>query len=411
MAPWERRLEADIVTLRTEMGRVQQLVNGTTSKRLIRRLPKQLLRHLETASESNKKNISENYLDSLRQKLLAKAQRLRRYRESHQRKAQNEQSSRSQRNFYRNLRSNRGKESTGVPPQPKVEEFWSDIWENPTGHRENAEWIRRECERHKMHRMNPIQFTVNDIREGAKHLSNWKAPGRDGLHNYWLKKFTACHQILALKFNEVLNNPQLFPRFLTQGHTYLIPKSNATEDPSQYRPITCLPTMYKLLSALISNKVYTYLEDNNILTEEQKGCKRRAMGCKEQAIIDSEVLGQARQKNRNLYMGYIDYQKAFDSVPHSWLLRVMEMYGIDNTPIQFMKSIMSYWRTRLNLRVKETLLQTRDISIKKGIFQGDSFSALWFCLALNPLSNTLNRLAPTQDWQDLSHGQSLVLHG
>lgn len=51
---------------------------------------------------------------------------------------------------------------------------------------------------------------------------------------------------------------------------------------------------------------------------------------------------------------------------------------------------MKNWNTTLNINTEEDQIETSKISINRGIFQGDSFSALWFCLALNPISRTLN---------------------
>ncbi|XP_030752746.1 uncharacterized protein LOC115879866 [Sitophilus oryzae] len=139
------------------------------------------------------------------------------------------------------------------------------------------------------------------------------------------------------------------PVFLTEGITHLLPKTENPDNPSQYRPITCLPSIYKIFSSCISSTIYTYLVTNNILHEEQKGCKSRAMGSKEQLVIDSVVLEQARHNKRNIFMGYIDYQKAFDSIPHSWLLQVLEIYNVDPKICRFFKTMPS-WTTSLNLR-------------------------------------------------------------
>jgi hypothetical protein len=128
-----------------------------------------------------------------------------------------------------------------------------------------------------------------------------------------------------------------------------------------------------------------------LLAEEQKGCIKNSQGCKEQLIIDSVVLEQAHRDNRNLYIAYIDYRKAFDSVPHSWLMRVLEMYKIDPVIIDSLQQVMKKWTTTLQVRVKNNQITSNRIRIQRGIHQGDSLSPLWFCLALNPLSCLLNR--------------------
>lgn len=172
----------------------------------------------------------------------------------------------------------------------------------------------------------------------------------------------------------------------------MISKGNDSEDPSQYRPITCLPTIYKILTSIISTKITTHLEYNNIIAEEQKGCRRGHMGCKEQLIIDSIIHRQAIAKNRNLHCTYIDYRKAFDSIPHPWLLRILEIYKINSKLIDFLTQILPSWKTNLHIRSGCNPVVTREIAVRKGIFQGDSLSPLWFCLALNPLSSLLNKL-------------------
>ena len=47
---------------------------------------------------------------------------------------------------------------------------------------------------------------------------------------------------------------------------------------SNYRPITCLPLMWKLLTGMIAEDMYTHLEGRGILPEEQKGCKKDSRG-------------------------------------------------------------------------------------------------------------------------------------
>jgi hypothetical protein len=78
--------------------------------------------------------------------------------------------------------------------------------------------------------------TENLFRLVAKSL-NWKAPGPDGINNFWIKLFTATHPNPAHHFNQFIEDAGNIPDFLVQGITYLLPKS---EDPSNYRPITCL---------------------------------------------------------------------------------------------------------------------------------------------------------------------------
>jgi len=194
--------------------------------------------------------------------------------------------------------------------------------------------------------------TTEQISRLIAKILNWKAPGTDGINDFWIKRFTATHSYLAHHFNQFMEGAENIPDFLVQGITYLLPKSQDSQDPFKYRPITCLCTMYKIYTACIDEKIYKHVDANKLLAEEQKGCIKNSQGCKEQLIIDSVVLEQAHKDNRNLYIAYIDCRKAFDSVPHSWLIHVIQIYKIDPQIIKSLQQLMKKWTTTLQVKVK-----------------------------------------------------------
>jgi hypothetical protein len=98
------------------------------------------------------------------------------------------------------------------------------------------------------------------------------------------------------------------------------------------------------------------------------------------------------QKQKKMCLAGIDYQKAFDRVPHSWIIKSVELIGINNKVIAFTKKAITYWRTRTCLHTENELIETEDIKIQCGIFQGDSLSPLLFCICLISLTEQLNRL-------------------
>jgi len=109
-------------------------------------------------------------------------------------------------------------------------------------------------------------------------------------------------------------------------------------------------------------------------------------------------------------MAWIDYQKAFDMVSHSWIIKSLELIGINNTVISFTKKVMSYWRTCLCLHPENKLIETEDIKIQCGIFQGDSLSPLQFCICLIPVTEQLNRLNTGYEEHTTKTKISHILH-
>ena len=91
--------------------------------------------------------------------------------------------------------------------------------------------------------------------------------------------------------------------------------------------------------------MYTLLEENSILPQEQKGCKRNSYGCKDHFLINKMILENCRKKNRNLNTAWIDYKKALDSVLHEWILKAIEFYKISPMISNFLRTriISSTW--------------------------------------------------------------------
>jgi hypothetical protein len=161
-------------------------------------------------------------------------------------------------------------------------------------------WIREQED--QLCNINDMPYTEimqEDIVHVTKNAHSWKATGIDNLHSYWFKQFTCSHSLLAKHFNYFVKEPQNIPNFFTQGITYMKPKDSDTANPLKYRPVTCLLTVYKILTACIVSKIYTHCENNKIVAEEQKGCRKLSQGCKEHLIIDSMVTEQAKHKKYN----------------------------------------------------------------------------------------------------------------
>jgi len=62
-------------------------------------------------------------------------------------------------------------------------------------------------------------------------------------------------------------------------------KTENTENPKNYRPVTCLPTIYKRMASIISRLMQKYMDDENLMPKEQKGCCSESRGCKNQLVI------------------------------------------------------------------------------------------------------------------------------
>ena len=141
------------------------------------------------------------------------------------------------------------------------------------------------------------------------------------------QELSSLHERVSSQMNRILMGEDDLPEWMAHGHTVLCqkdPRKGNTAD--NYRPITCLPLMQKLLTGVIAEEMYNYLEREKILPEEQKGCKRGSRGTKDALLIDKTVLQDCSKRHTNLSM--LDYRKAYHLVPHSWVNECMEMFRI-----------------------------------------------------------------------------------
>ena len=114
--------------------------------------------------------------------------------------------------------------------------------------------------------------------------------------NFWFKQLTSFHPELASAYNNILKNPEQSSEWLTEGVTFLIPKSEDTENFKNYRPITCLPTMCKVLTSVITERAYIFLESINLLPKVQKGCRRRSYQGGKRNVKRGPIIARQRKK-------------------------------------------------------------------------------------------------------------------
>ena len=93
---------------------------------------------------------------------------------------------------------------------------------------------------------------------------------------------------------------------MTEGKTVIIQKDKLKgNEVSNYRPIKCLLLTWKLLTEIIADEIYGFLEKEGILSEEQKGCRRKLKGTGDQLYIDKMLLQEEKRWKKNLAMGWI----------------------------------------------------------------------------------------------------------
>ena len=381
---WKEKIEREIEYFRGEISILEELSKGVAVKT---RNARKVIRKYKLSPEQTK--IPE-ITETLKQKIQLKAHRIRRYEKRTKFFRQNKLFKDDPKRLYREI-DKQTIEVNDIPSENEIKNFWSSIWSNDKGFNADAEWINKVAEKYKnIETQSWDDITVEELENALKKSQKWKSPGIDKVPNFWLSHMSAMHKLLAKQMSEIISEPDLTPKWLAEGITYLLAKTPETTNAKNFRPITCLSTTYKILTSVLTDRMYTFMEANKLFPLEQKGCKRGSYGCKDQLLINRMLMENCQKNHRNLSMAWIDYRKAFDSVPHGWILRALDIFKLSPTIINFLQHNMRLWTTNLRLTHANGTAKTDSLRIKCGIFQGDSLSPLLFCISLIPLSIELN---------------------
>lgn len=221
-----------------------------------------------------------------------------------------------------------------------------------------------------------------------KKIKPWKAPGPDGIQAFYWKAVPVAKQKLLEAANQYLN-AQTTPNWLCKGRTVLIYKGKgAEEQPANYRPITCLNTAYKLITAAVCKIINPYIEAH--WNPQQRAMSKGMQGTCHALLTDRIIQEYHKAKDLTLSVAWFDYKKAFDSTPHRLILDCLERVGVPNNVQTWLKNTMENWETVFQLRRGKKTINSVPIKFKRGVYQGDSLSPLLFCLSLIPLQDILD---------------------
>lgn len=275
------------------------------------------------------------------------------------------------------------------PSVEQIEGYWRELYEKSTNVDKNIRPIKlfeRFCNAHLAEQAVITSVTADEVSLAFKGKKNHSAPGMDAVSNFWWKRLPSTHTHLARQFTSYILGYGTIPTWFSEGRTVLIPKKGDLSVPSNYRPITCLNTVYKAFTSILNERILTTIEPVWMMINEQRGSKRGISGCKDNLLVDRCICQDARQYQRDLSMAWVDYRKAFDTTSHQLILVLLKCLKIHPDIIRCIEELLPLWKTKFTIRSGKRSISTELVTYKRGVYQGDSLSPLLFCISLMPLS-------------------------
>ncbi|XP_052233243.1 uncharacterized protein LOC127846107 [Dreissena polymorpha] len=226
-----------------------------------------------------------------------------------------------------------------------------------------------------------IDRLVEEAETAAEHNDMWtvyqntrKLKGDYGQHNALpVRAEDGTHVTLE---EEKLKRCEEAPTELKTGTIVKLPKEGNLGNCNNWRGITLLSLTSKIFSCIILQRISTAVD--GILRQEQTGF-RKGKSCIDYIFVLRQILEQSHEWNGSLYVVFVDFEKAFDSLHRDSLWKILRHYGIPKKIVNVIRSLYENFERR----VVHNNQVTEPFKVETGVKQGCILSPLFFSMAID----------------------------
>ena len=219
--------------------------------------------------------------------------------------------------------------------------------------------------------VNTTKPSKEEIAKAIQKQKNGKAPGPDGISAEILKGVVNTSTQMLYEIYAKVWEEETIPEDWKEGHLVKIPKKGDLANCNNYRGITMLSVPGKILSRIILERLIDVLHE--ILRDQQMGF-RKNRSCNDHIATLRIIAEQSLEWNTLLYITFIDFEKAFDSVNHRTLWKILRHYGIPEKFIAIIKQSYYNSQSRVIHNGERTPSFCEDWSFDKAAYYPHAFS-------------------------------------